>query len=268
MLYINPFLTSLVGAVRKAASYLDRDFNEIEKLQSSVRGSKNFVFNTYARLETRLKEEIGKLWPDTPMITQQSKINGDTYFALSPIEGIINFAHGNPNFALTVAYIEKGEIMAGVVYNPVLDEMFFAFKGNGAYKEGARSHERLRVSATKELEGASLSALAFFDKEPKQAADFYAQGMLKTGNLHISGCLPIDLAYLAAGKQDVALCLNAHICALAAGILLVKESGGVVRALSQKDNRSENLAEIFQTGCLAASNYELRQKVFENFKKL
>lgn len=267
MSYISPLLTALVNAVKKAASSLDRDFNELEKLQNSIRGNKNFVFNSYTRLEQNLKAELGKVRPDLPIYTPSMSVAGSSYFAISPIEGIANFAHGNPDFAVSAALIENNEIICGVVYNPVRDETFFAEKGKGAFKEGYRSHERLRVSSCKELAGSLFASASSFEEDKAEPVLKLHQNILtRTGNLRISGSVALDLAYLAGGKFDGSISLSNHVCSIAGGLVLVKEAGGSIRAVKQKDNRVEDLAQIFKTGDLIAVNYNLNQKVFEIFK--
>jgi len=262
MSYLSPLLTAVVNAVKKAASSLDRDFSELEQLQNSIRGNKNFVFNSYTRLENNLKTELSKIRPDVPVFTTNDTPAGDSFFAISPIEGLINFAHGNPDFAVSVALIEKGVPLCAVVYNPSRDETFFAEKGKGAFKEGYRNHERLRVSATKELDGALVSSTAAFKEKCDQICRLHTAILAKTGNLRISGCIAQDLAYLAGGKLDALISLDNHLCSIAAGILLVKEAGGAIRATDQKDLRVEDLAAVFKTGNLAASNFNLSPKVY------
>ena len=265
MSYISPILTSFVNAVKKSASSLDRDFNELEQLQNSIKGNKNFVFNSYSRLEKNLKTELAKIRPDMPVYTPSDKVVGSSYFAISPIDGITNFAHGNPNFTVCAALVENNTIICSVVYNPSRDETFFAEKGKGAYKEGYRNHERLRVSATKELEGAIVAGYVNNERMPESIKVLSAI-CSKTGDLRISGSISQDLAYLAGGKLDAAVCFGGHISSIAAGILLVKEAGGSVREVNQKDIRVEDIAQIFKTGDLVASNFNLNQKVFEIFK--
>lgn len=267
MSYISPLLTAFVGAVKKSASSLDRDFNELEKLQNSIRGNKNFVLNSYSRLVQNLKIELSKVRPDLPIFTPNDQVSGKSYFAVSPIEGLINFAHGNPDFAVSAALIENGTLICSVVYNPVRDETFFAEKGKGAYKEGYRSHERLRVSSTKDLNGALLATTSSYETDGLEQTLRLQQNILKaTGNLRISGSVALDLAYLAGGKFDGSISLKNHICSIAGGMLLVKEAGGSVRAIKQNDNRVEDLEAIFKSGDLIAVNFNLNQKVFEIFK--
>ena len=266
MPYISPLLTSIVDATKKSASSLDRDFAELEQLQNSVKSIKNFVTNSYSRLEQNLKIELAKIRPDIPVFTPTSKVVGDSYFAISPIEGLINFAHGNADFAVSVALVEKGVILCGVIYNPARDETFFAAAGKGAFKEGYRNHERLRVSSTKDLETALICSSSAFSDSSDSLSKIHSSVLKKTGNLRISGSVALDLAYLAGGKFDAVVSLANHICSISAGILMVKEAGGSIRALKQKDIRVESLQEVYQKGDLVATNFNLNQKIFEIFK--
>lgn len=266
MSYLSPLLTNVVNAVKKSASSLDRDFNELEQLQNSIRGNKGFVFNSYDRLEQKLKIELGKIRPDLPIFTPNDKIAGASCFVISPIEGLINFAHGNPDFAVSAAMIENNVLICGVIYNPSRDETFLAEKGKGAFKEGYRNPERLRVSSFKDLSGALISSTAAYKEKPSELIKLHASIMEKSGNLRVSGCIAQDLAYLAGGKFDASLSLNNHPASIAAGMLMVKEAGGSIRGMAQKDTRVEDLGEILKSGNLVATNFNLNQKVFEILK--
>ena len=158
MSYLSPTLTLLVGAVKKATASLDRDFNEIEKLQSSVRGYQNFVSRSFERVAQTLKGELSRLRPDAVFVDGKPPLSRGCCFMVNPIDGMGNFVRGIPVFATTVAYCENGEVKASVVYNRASDELYFAEKGSGAYKEGFRNHERLRVSAVKDGAAALVAA--------------------------------------------------------------------------------------------------------------
>ena len=145
MLYTSPLASLVAAAVKKAANSLIRDFNEIEKLQNSLKSHREFVANSYQKIERELKKELQKVRPELDS------------FLISPLDGIMNFAHGLAHFTLSVAVCNDGKPVVGVVYSPILDELFFAEKGKGAFKEGARNVERLRVSARKELKEALVS---------------------------------------------------------------------------------------------------------------
>lgn len=266
MPYISPLLTNIVDAVKKSAFSLDRDFSELEKLQNSVSSIKTFVMHAYQKTEQNLIVELSKIRSDIPVFTPSQKVVGDSYFAVSPIEGLINFAHGNPDFAVSVALVEKGETICAVIYAPALNETFFAAAGKGAFKEGYRSHERLRVSSVKDLNTALIATTSSFEKTPEKLSKINTSVLSKTSNLRISGSVALDLAYLSGGKYDGLISLANHISSIAAGLLILKESGGAVRSLEQKDIRSESVAEVFKSGNLAATNFNLSQKIFEIFK--
>ena len=266
MPYISPLLTNIVDAVKKATQMLDRDFSELEKLQNSVSSIKTFVMNSYTKTEKNLQIELAKIRPDIAVFTPSSKVVGDSYFAVSPIEGLINFAHGNPAFAVSVALVEKGDIICAVIYAPATNETFFAAAGKGAFKEGYRSHERLRVSSVKDLDSALVCSTSGFTKSPDYLSKIHTAILEKTSNLRISGCVALDLAYLSGGKYDALISLDNHVASIAAGMLMLKEAGGSVHALEQKDIRDENIKEVFKNGNLVASNFNLNQKIFEIFK--
>ena len=123
MSYLSPTLTLLVGAVKKATASLDRDFNEIEKLQSSVRGYQNFVSRSFERVAQTLKSELSRLRPDAVFVDGKPPLSRGCCFMVNPIDGMGNFVRGIPVFATTVAYCENGEVKASVVYNRASDEL-------------------------------------------------------------------------------------------------------------------------------------------------
>lgn len=255
MAYISPILTLMIGAVKKTASVLGRDFNELEHLQNSVHGDKGFALHSYDNVLRILREEMGKIKTDTAIVVSgenEIPVSG-TYFTICPIDGFANFAHGYADFAVSAAFVEKNQVISGVVYNPIFDEMYFAEKGCGAYKEGFRNHERLRVAACKNI----AKALILSSAEPNICSNICAA----TPNLHISGVSSLDLARLAAGRIDAAVVANADVAKIAAGILLIKEAGGYVFEIGQTDVRSENLEKILSSGNLFATNEALRQKI-------
>ena len=266
MAYVTPLLTGLVEAVKKSALPLDRDFAELEQLQNSVKSIKNFVMSSYTRLEQNLKTELSKIRPDIPVFTTESKISGQSYFAISPIEGITNFAHGNGDFAVCVALIEHNVTVCGVIYNPAHDEMFFAGHGKGAYKEGPRNHERLRVSSIKEPAGALIGLHADADSDHKSYFKLQENALKSSAFIRISGCMALDLAYVVSGKLDAAVCYQAHYASIAAGLLMVTEAGGIIREPDQKDPRDADMEAIKKTGNVAALNFACGQKFLSLLK--
>ena len=258
MAYISPMLTNIVNAVKKASVNLNRDFSEIERLQNSVKGSMDFTKIAFDKIQKGLKSEIFKVMPIVPVVFVGQKIPQEgMYFAVSGIEGLANFAHGNPEFAISVALIDGQTILDAVVYNPARDELFFAEKGKGAFKEGFRSHERLRVAARQELDGALVAALS---------AKIINNSLMLCKDFRISGAVALDLAYVAAGKLDGVIAPSSMLASIAAGILLVKEAGGLVLDMEQDDTRTEDLPMVLNSGNLMAASFNLSQKIAKILK--
>ncbi len=254
MAYISPNLTAIANAVKKTSTALTRDFNELEHLQNSVHNDGRFAQRSYEKVIKTLTEELAKFKPAYGVVcrSQDAIPASNNYFLISPIDGYTNFAHGNGAFAVSVAMVENGVITAGVVYNPVYDELFFAEKGSGAFKEGFRSHERIRVAGNKAAEKSLIACPA--------DATVLQNALALSPNVIVKGSTALNLAYLASGKVDVAIAKNALPQEIAAGILLIKEAGGYVLALGETDVRSEDLNKVLFSGNLIACNEALRQK--------
>ena len=265
--YVSPQVSLLIEAVKKASSSMDRDFNEIEQLQSSVKGYKQFVLGAYDKVKRVLQTELSKIHPDYPIVDTVAKLPSKSgCWIVSPMDGLFNFAHGIPHFAVSVALYESGKIIGAVVYNPASDALYFAEKGKGAFKEGYRNHERLRVSARKELSDALIGTLVSYDKSVAEYEKVQKAIVSACDNIRISGSCALDLAYVAAGKLDAHVSLKNNLADYAAGLLLVKEAGGYIYDLHQKDIRSEDIAAVIRSGNLVVTNAELGKKVCELFK--
>lgn len=266
MAYISPMLTNIVTAVKKASVNLNRDFSEIERLQNSVKGSLDFTKIAFDKVEKGVRIEFGKVIPNIPVVLINDKRPKDgMYLSVSALEGIANFAHGNPEFAISAALIDGDTILAGVVYNPARDELFFAEKGKGAYKEGFRSHERLRVASKSELDGALIS-LKPSANDVEQSLKLINNTMALSHDVRISGSVALDLAYVAAGKLDAVIAPLSSLASIAAGVLLVKEAGGIALDIEQSDMRTEDLAMVLNSGNLAAVSFNLSQKIAKILK--
>lgn len=178
---------------------------------------------------------------------------------------MVNFAHGIPYFAVSVATYENGQITAGVVYNPVTEECYFAERGSGAYKEGFRNHVRLRVSARKELGECMVVAktLPVYEHEHEVECCRKIQAHLvpKVNACRSFGATTLDLAYVAAGKLDAVVSSSNQTSEIAAGLLLVKEAGGTVLDIDQKDVRSEDLDTVLRSGDIIACNANIGKKI-------
>ena len=266
MPYLSPALTLLVAAVKKAGQSLTHDFNEVEKLQASVRGSEDFAKAAVTRAERILRQELSKARPSYPFAVDGQAEPQGPHFVISAMDGLTNFAHGVPYFAISAAVVDNSIPLMGVVYNPATDELYFAEKGCGAFKEGFRNHERLRVSARKEPADA-LVALA----SSSASADLQYQAQAKLAG-HISGIRcqgdsALDLAYVAAGRLDSFIGYGLSYSELVAGMLLVKEAGGYIYEPAQKDIRTEDLTSVIASGDILAVNANLNNKLYDLLNK-
>ena len=267
MSYLSPISTMLVGAVKKAGQSLTRDFNEIEKLQSSVKGHSEFVVATLNRATKVLQQELAKAKPNYPFYMDGKPRPQGTYFVISPIDGLMNFAHGIPHFSVSASIVENGVTLVAAVYNPATDELYFAEKGVGAFKEGYRNHERLRVSARKEIKGALVASLLKYKEKAEEFHLLHGRLSAATEDLRVFGALSLDLAYVAAGRLDASVSLANSVSELTAGLLLVKEAGGSILELNQKDIRTQDLDLVFDSGNILVSNQLLAKPLHELLNK-
>ena len=255
MSYISTNLNLLINIAKKAGTGLSRDFSEIEQLQTSVRGHTEFTKAATERTLKILHTELQKARPQHAVITKGGKFPEKVpYFIVSALDGDVNFMHGIPYFAVSIAEVVDGTIVSAVVYNPATSDMFFAEKGNGSFKEGYRNHERLRVSARKDLSAAVIGG-----KDNHNLAG-------KVGAIRCFGAVSLDLAALASGKFEGVVSFNHDTADIAAGVLLVREAGGRVLAKEQQDIRDADLNLVLTGGNLIAANAELDKKLFELVK--
>ena len=214
-----------------------------------------FALRSRQKCEKVLREELAKFRPNYAFICADNDVipASGNYFLVSVIDGYKNFAHGNAAFATSIAMIENNTIVDAVVYSPIYDELYFAEKGNGAFKEGFRNLERIRVAAQKNPNNALISANADIEILQK------VLGI--TENIMVKGVISLDLAYVAGGKTDAVVSSDCTPAEIAAGILLVKEAGGYIYASGETDVRSENLQKVLFGGSIIATNEALREKI-------
>ncbi|MDC0043506.1 inositol monophosphatase [Candidatus Pelagibacter sp.] len=238
---ISPNLNIMIKASEKASKALIRDFGEIEKLQVSVKGPSDFVSNADTKAEKIIIEELMKAKKNYSIISEEngSVINKDNenVWIIDPIDGTSNFLHGVPHFAISIALKSNDKIISGLIYDPIKDEMFHAEKENGAFF----NNQRIKVSKKREI-----NACLFATGGKNIALD----------NLTIrkTGSAALDMAYVAAGRFDGFFQKNLNIWDIAAGIVLIKEAGGIVNNidLSKKDNIT-----------VKASSTEINEKMLE-----
>ena len=220
----------MVKACRKAAKTLIRDFGEIENLQVSIKGPGDFVTASDKKVEKILIDELQKARPNYSILSEEiGKINNDESFKwiIDPIDGTANFLHGIPHFAISIGLEHDGEIICGIIYDPIKDEMFVAEKGNGSYL----NNQRIRVSSRSKLENCiiftggpkiGVKNRELFLKEYNNVSSKVPTTIRKLGSASL------DMAYVAAGRCDGFWQRDLKYWDIAAGIILVRESGGFV----------------------------------------
>jgi len=231
----SPTIAVMAGAVEKAARSLIKDFREVENLQVSQKGPRDFVSVADQRAEKILHAELSKAFPDHGFLMEESgEILGDAPFRwiIDPLDGTTNFLHGIPHFAISVALEVNGRVTAAVIYDPIKDECFWAERGRGAYL----NNQRLRVSTRNRLE----NALLLCDISPLRAPDAAKEVKLFTTIIQKTsfrsfGAASLNLAYIAAGRADGYVAYNLKPWDVAAGILLVREAGGTVNGIAMRD---------------------------------
>ncbi len=258
MPYLSPALNVMVAAARKAGRALIRDFGELENLQVSKKGPADFVTSADSRTERILIEELSRTRPGYAFLLEESgAIEGPDKthrFIIDPIDGTTNFLHGIPQFAISIALERENRLVSAVVFNPVTDELYIAEKGHGAYL----NDRRLRVAARKTLSDSLVASGApFMGKAGRD--EFLAElnaVLSSTAGMRRFGAASLDLAAVAAGRFDAFWERNLQAWDVAAGILLVREAGGVVSDLEGRDSMMEG-------GNILATNEHLHQPLLK-----
>ncbi|MDC0585935.1 inositol monophosphatase [Candidatus Pelagibacter sp.] len=219
MISISANLNIMIKAAEKASKSIIRDFGEVEKLQVSKKGPHDFVTKTDKYVEKILIEELSKTKKNYSFITEETGIiknkDENNIWIIDPIDGTNNFLHGIPHFAISVALKSKDELLSGLIFDPIKDEMFFAEKDKGAYL----NNQRLRVSKKNSLDECLFSS----NQEGVKFSDL---------NMRCSGSAALDLAYVASGRLDGFFHNKINVWDVAAGILMIKEAGGLVNDLN------------------------------------
>ena len=222
---ISPNLNIMIKASEKASKILIRDFGEIEKLQVSKKGPADFVTNSDLKVEKIIIDELKKAKPNYSILSEENGIennkDSNNTWILDPIDGTVNFLHGIPHFAISIALKFNDEIVSGLIFDPIKDEMFYAEKDNGAFF----NNQRIRVSKKNDLSDCL----------------FATGGKIKDGTelqYRKSGCAALDMAYVASGRYDGYFQHNLNLWDIAAGIVLVKEAGGVLNKIDLSFNKN------------------------------
>ncbi len=243
---ISANLNIMIKAAEKASKIIIRDFGELEKLQVSSKGPSDFVTNSDKKVEKIIIEELTKSRKKFSILSEEigeiKNSDKDNCWIIDPIDGTTNFLHGIPHFAISIALRNKQEIVSGLIFDPIKNEMFYAEKNSGAYF----NNQRIRVSKKRNL-NECLFATGGKDQFNKDL------------NVRKSGSAALDMAYVGAGRYDGYFQKNLNIWDIAAGIIIVNEAGGKVNDIEYFSNK---LINIF-----AGSNsiYEKMLKNLNNF---
>ena len=251
----------LLKACRKAAKTLIRDFGEIEKLQVSLKGPGDFVTASDKKVEKILIDELQKARPNYSILSEEiGLIKNDEEFKwiIDPIDGTANFLHGIPHFGISIGLEQNKEIICGIIYDPIKDEIFTAEKGNGAYL----NNQRMRVSARSKLNNCIIftGGPRHNAKNRELALEEYKKFSSKVLiPIRKMGSASLDMAYVAAGRCDGFWQRNLYYWDIAAGIILVKESGGFVTDFNGNNEYIENKT-------ILAANSRINEQMVEVLK--
>ena len=234
----SPQINLITKACMKASRSLIRDFGEIENLQVSSKGPGDFVTSSDKRTEKILIEELQKAHPEYGIITEETgiinKSNTKNRWIIDPIDGTFNFMNGIPQFAISIGYEEESEIKCGVIFNPIMNEMFCAEKGNGAYL----NNSRIRVSNKNKIKDALIVTGG-----PKGASEIkekifseYISVSNNVANVRKFGSAALDVAYVACGRFDGYWQRELSYWDIAAGIIILKEAGGFIDFFEEDKN--------------------------------
>ncbi len=242
---ISPNLNVMIKASEKASKILIRDFGEVEKLQVSIKGPADFVSSTDTKVEKIIIDELSKARKDFSILSEESgnikKKDQNNVWIIDPIDGTTNFLHGVPHFAISIALKSNDEIISGVIYDPIKDEIFYGEKNSGAFF----NNKRIRVSKKKKLDECLFACSA---KDIKTIE----QSIKNKTTIRNLGSAALDMAYVAAGRYDAYFQKNVSLWDIAAGIIILKEAGGYINNLDL--NKYKNVSVV-------ASNSSINEKL-------
>ena len=252
--------SALINVMHKAAEAASRrmmrDFGEVENLQVTKKGAADFVTRADVNAEQVIQEELSKARPDWGFIMEEGGTIPATddetpSWIIDPIDGTTNFTHGIPHFAISIAVMKKGKIIAGLILDPARNECFFAEAGKGAFM----NDRRMRVSGRRQFsEALFATGIPFLGRGTAQSdAIFMAElnaVMQKSAGVRRFGAASLDLAWVAAGRYDGFWETKLQLWDIAAGYIMVKEAGGFVSDFQSRD-------KALETGNIVAANSSL-----------
>jgi myo-inositol-1(or 4)-monophosphatase len=254
----SPNLNIMIKAARKAGRKLVRDFGEVENLQVSLKGPGDFVSAADRKAEQVIRDELMEARPNYGWLGEESEpVEGKDptrRWIVDPLDGTTNFLHGLPHWCVSIGLEHKGEIVAGVILDPIRDEIFVAEKGQGAWL----NDRRIRVSARRDISAMIFATgVPWGDSEElsKSLADM-AKLLPRCAGVRRFGAAALDLAYVAAGRYDGFWERGINAWDIAAGICILREAGALYGSLTE--------GEVLETGDIIAANGE----IYDSFYKL
>lgn len=248
----SPLMNVMVRAAQRAARGLKRDFGEIENLQVSRKGPADFVSSADLKADKILCEELTQARPEFGLVSEEGSLrepdSAGRRWIVDPLDGTTNFLHGLPHFAISIGLEQRGTLLAGVVYDPIKNELFYAERGGGAFL----NDRRLRVSGRDRLEESLLATgIPFKGRgEPEGFSLELSRAMNAVSGVRRWGSAALDLAYVAAGRYEAFWERGLNAWDIAAGILLVREAGGYVSTIEGKDVTLEGGSLLASNSCL------------------
>jgi len=249
-------LNVMTETAGKAGRSLVRDFGDVENLQVSKKGPADFVSAADKQAEKIIFENLSRARPNYSFLMEErGAVEGadiSNRWIVDPLDGTLNFLHGLPHFAVSIALERDGELFAGVIYEPVSDQMFWAEKGQGAFLNG----RRLRVSARQDLsESVFATGIPFLGRDGHQPFLSQLENVMEvSAGVRRFGAAALDLAYVAAGRYEGFWETGLNAWDVAAGIVLVREAGGMVSDFSGR-------ARMMERGEVIATNSTLHEKL-------
>jgi len=254
-------LNVMIAAARKAARALKRDFGELEKLQVSLKGPANFVSAADRRAEETLYAELSKARPGYGFLGEENGTREGAdkthRWIVDPLDGTTNFLHGIPQFAISIALERDGAVVAGLIYNPAIDEMFIAEKGKGAFL----NEQRIRVAGRKRLADSVIACgLPHIGRGDLVMAQKETGAMqAQVAGLRRFGAAALDLAWVAAGRLDGYWERDLKPWDMAAGLILVREAGGYVSDCDGGD-------DVLASASITAGNETIQKELVRVLK--
>ena len=247
----SPVMNAMIKAASMAARQLSRDFGEVEQLQVSRKGPADFVSTADLKAEEVIYEELKRARPDFGFVMEEKGVENPkshSHFIIDPLDGTTNYLHGLPHWAISIAVASEGQLTSGLIYDPIKDEMFWAERGRGAYL----NDRRLRVSARENLDTALVATgIPWKGREGHELFNAELSAMMgKVAGVRRFGSAALDLAYVAAGRYEGFWETDLKSWDIAAGVVLVREAGGMVTEKNGKDN-------MMNSGSILAANPHL-----------